>query len=260
MGIARLAVGVSVVVAIGWWCQSLLYGLPALRIERIGVSGTQYLSQGEVGALVDGMKGRNILFVDLEAWRQKVLASPWVADATMYRALPDTIEVRVVERHPLAISRVGGELFLIDDSGSVIDEYGPRYAEFDLPILDGLAPADGPEAAANESRVSLAARLLREMRSKPDLARRISQVDVSDPRDAVVIVDQDTARVRLGEGQFVERLQSYLDMAHALRERVPAIDYVDLRFGERWVIGAQGSVVPAGAVAAAVRRPGTTNQ
>ena len=63
---------------------------------------------------------------------------------------------------------------------------------------------------------------------------------MSDPRNAVVIVDQDTARVRLGEEQFVERLQSYLELAPTLRERVPAIDYVDLRFGERWVVGAAG--------------------
>ena len=35
------------------------------------------------------------------------------------------------------------------------------------------------------------------------------------------------------DDQFVERLQSYLDLVAALREKVPQIDYVDLRFGER---------------------------
>jgi cell division septal protein FtsQ len=39
--------------------------------------------------------------------------------------------------------------------------------------------------------------------------------------------------VRVGDDQFADRLQSYLDLAPALRERVPSIDYVDLRFGER---------------------------
>ena len=33
--------------------------------------------------------------------------------------------------------------------------------------------------------------------------------------------------------KFLERLQSYLELAPALRERVPEIDYVDLRFGTR---------------------------
>ena len=33
--------------------------------------------------------------------------------------------------------------------------------------------------------------------------------------------------------QFVERVQSYIDLVPALRERMPEIDYVDLRFDER---------------------------
>jgi len=39
--------------------------------------------------------------------------------------------------------------------------------------------------------------------------------------------------VRVGTEQFVERLQSYVDLAPALRERVAAIDSVDLRFDQR---------------------------
>ena len=93
-------------------------------------------------------------------------------------------------------------------------------------------------------------------RSRPDLARRISQVDVSDPRNAVVIVDQDTARIRLGDERFVERLQSYVDLASTLHEQVPAIEYVDLRFGERVYVGSQAGVVPARA-AGPPRRPAT---
>jgi cell division protein FtsQ len=257
--LARAVVGVLVLAGAGWWCAVGLLGAPSLRVEHLSVAGTEHLSVAEVSGLLEGLKGRNILFVDLEEWRAKVLESPWVGDATLRRELPRTIAVEVVERRPLAISRVGGELFLIDDHGLVIDEYGPRYAQFDLPILDGLSPAAGPGAASNELRVGLASRFLHDVRSKPELARRVSQVDVSDPKDAVVIVDQDTARVRLGEEQFVERLQSYLEMASALRDRVPAIDYVDLRFGERWVVGSQGATVPAATVAAA-RRSGTTNQ
>jgi cell division protein FtsQ len=259
--IARVVLAACLLVLLGWWAVVAVTRTPALRVEDLHVSGTRQLSSGEVAALLDGLRGRNILFVDLEAWRQRVLASPWVADVTLRRALPHSVDVQVVERRPLAISRVAGELFLIDEQGSVIDEYGPRYADFDLPILDGLAPGSGAGSAANERRMTLASRLLHDVRTKPELAKRISQVDVSDPRNAVVIVDHDTARVRLGEGQFVERLQSYLEMAQELRDRVPAIDYVDLRFGERWVVGAQGATVPAATVAAAVpRRPGAMNQ
>ena len=68
---------------------------------------------------------------------------------------------------------------------------------------------------------------------RPEIAKKVSQLDVSDLHDAVAILDGDTVLLRLGESDFVARLQQYLDLAPALRERVRGIDYVDLRFDER---------------------------
>ena len=39
--------------------------------------------------------------------------------------------------------------------------------------------------------------------------------------------------IALGEERFVDRLQSYVDLASTLRDRVARLDYVDLRFDER---------------------------
>jgi cell division septal protein FtsQ len=259
--LVRVVAAAAVIGGVAGAAAVAVVGAPALRVARITVKGTRHLSGDEVLSLLDGLRGRHVLFVDLEQWRLRVLASRWVADATLRRSLPGTVEVRVVERRPLAISRIEGQLFLIDEQGVVIDEYGPRYAEFDLPILDGLAPAARPESAVNGSRVRLASRLLHEVRGDPGLAGRISQLDVSDPRNAVVTVDQDTARVRLGEAQFTARLQAYLEMAPTLREQMRNIDYVDLRYGEWWFVGKHGSSVPVDSgAAAAVRRSGATNQ
>lgn len=237
--VARNAVAALLLLALGGRGGVLLMHSRLLQVNRVVISGNQRLSNGEVLALMDGLAGRNILAVDLDEWRRRVRACPWVEDATLRRSLPTTIEVTVKERYPIAIGRIGEELFLVDDRGGVIDEFGPRYADLDLPILDGLCPVPGREPELDERRAQLAAKLLGEVHSKPGLAGRISQLDVSDPHDAVVIVDGDTARVRLGEERFVERLESYLDLAPTLRERVPEIDYVDLRFGERVYVGSQ---------------------
>ena len=48
-----------------------------------------------------------------------------------------------------------------------------------------------------------------------------------------MILQNDAALLHLGEDRFAERLQSYLDLRDALHERVPEIDYVDLRFEQR---------------------------
>jgi cell division septal protein FtsQ len=213
-----------------------------LQVGRIVVTGNERLSDAEVEALARGLYGRSILTADLAAGRRHLLESPWVADASLRRVLPSTIEVRVVERQPIGISRVGNQLYLIDRSGSVIDEFGPRYREFDLPIVDGLvrSPKKG-KPAIDEQRAELAARVLDSVSTRKAIAKRLSQIDVGNPHDVVVLLDGDPALLHLGEERFVERLQSYVEVASALRGRVAEIDYVDLRFDDRVYVKPRGA-------------------
>ena len=232
--IARLTVVLAAAMYGIYHGASLVLSAEALTVTRLTVSGNVRLSRGEVVALLDGLRGRSMVTVDLDAWRQKLRSSPWVADAVMKRVLPGTIAVAIAERQPIGLGRLGADLYLVDAGGSIIDQFGPNYAELDLPVIDGLAaaPRDGG-TLVDEARAALAARLLASLEPRPDLAARVSQIDVSDARDAVVILKDDAAALRLGDEQFVDRLQSYLDLAPALRERVDGIDYVDLRFDER---------------------------
>ncbi len=218
----------------GFRAIELVAHASSLQVRRITVRGNVRLSAGEVQALVDGLRGENILWADLASYRDRLLDSPWVADAALRRILPATIEVAVTERRPMGLTRLKGELYLIDPSGFVIDLFGPEYSEFDLPIIDGLVRAPGTaQPAIDERRALLASRVIDALAQRKALARRVSQIDVTDLHDAVVLLDDDPALLHLGEERFAERLQAYVELAPALRERVPEIDYVDLRFDER---------------------------
>ena len=233
---------VAVVSAVGVYAVSRAAGLvltaQVLTITTIDVKGTHRMAPGEALALVDGLRGASMVTVDLETWRGKLLDAPWVADVAMRRVFPGTVSIVISERQPLGIGRIKGGLYLIDRTGEVIDEFGPRYAEFDLPIIDGLAGGDSDTDAA---RAALAGRVLADFQRRPDLAALVSQVDVSNAGDAVVILKNDSALIHTGDEQFVERLQSYLDLRPRLREGVPRIDSVDLRFGERVYVKPQGT-------------------
>lgn len=240
--VARATVAAAVVLYGGYRAADLVLSAEALTVTRISVSGNTRMSRGEVVALLDGLRGANMVLVDLEDWRQKLLASPWVADAALRRVLPGRVDVLISERQPIGIARLGDRLYLVDDRGGIIDEFGPNYADLDLPIIDGLAAARGRDGTLiDEARAALAAGLLGAVQANPDLARRVSQIDVTDRHDAVVILKDDAALVRVGDDQFAERLQAYLDLAPALREQVPHIDYVDLRFGDRVYVRPQAS-------------------
>jgi cell division protein FtsQ len=230
----RTAICCVVVVYCGFRAFDLVVSASTLQVRRISVQGNVRLSAGEVQALVDGLRGTSILTADLNAYRRRLLKSPWVADVALRRVLPSTVEVFVYERRPMGLCRMGNQLYLVDREGTLIDEFGPQYSAFDLPIVDGLLrPPSSGQPALDERRAELAARVIDAVASRAELARRVSQIDVRDLHDAVVLLEGDGALLHLGEDRFLERLQSYVDLASALRDRVPDIDYVDLRFDER---------------------------
>ncbi len=224
-----------------------------LQIDRIVVAGNERLSKGEVLAVLNGLRGESLVWTDLDAWRRRLMSSPWVRDAALRRALPSTVEVVVSERKPMGIGRIGGEMYLVDERGVIIDQYGPQYADFDLPIVDGLAASPSDSGSmTDESRAELAARLIASLRAKPAVGRRLSQVDVTDLHNASVILSGEHAVIHLGDDQFLSRLESYLDLAAALHERVADIEYVDLRFDDR--IYVRPASAPSAAALSALRR------
>jgi len=109
-----------------------------------------------------------------------------------------------------------------------------EHAADDVPVEP--TPTTGVDAA----RAALAARVMASVRNRPELAKRLSQIDVTNPHNAQVTLAGDTAVLRLGEEQFQQRIESYLQLADTLRSSVPDIEYVDLRFGERVFVGPAG--------------------
>lgn len=238
---AVLAVAaVAMVGSIAWAVMGLM-DASMFRIDRVVVQGNHRLASGEVRALLDGINDQSIFRVDLEEFRTRLLDSPWVADAVLWRVFPSTVEVRVTERAPLAVARLNRQVYLVDSTGVIIDSAGPQYREFDLPIVDGLLTDDAHGTQADPRRIQLVERLLTDLAARDDLLKRVSQVDVSDPRNAVVLLDGEPARLFLGDREFLARLQRYEEAAPAVREHVKVSDYYDLRFERLFVGSSAGS-------------------
>ena len=231
---------------------------PALRISRIAVEGQRYLTAGDVRSRVRTLEGANIVRADLDAARRRLLGSPWIADATLRRHLPSTIEIAIEERQPVALARLRGGLQLIADDGMVLGPASAAPAGFDLPIADGLAPVAGRAlsgpgvgvgipARVDEERAALIGRLVESLRHEEGLLALVSEVDVTDVEDAVVLLGDDPARVHLGHEDFARRVRAYRDLAPTLLQHVDAIDSADVRYdGRVFVRPARGRPAHAG--------------
>lgn len=78
----------------------------------------------------------SMLLADLDAMRERLVALPWVKDASIARRWPDRLVIRIEERKPAAIWQFKGRLRLIDAEGAVLP--APDLARFSaLPLLVG---------------------------------------------------------------------------------------------------------------------------
>ena len=127
------------------------HGQRAAAGVKVEVRGSRFLSEGEVRELLGPAVGENILNLDIDALKARLRSSPWVADATVTRTLPDTLRVEMRERVPLALAELE-RLYLMDGDGALIDIYGPRTAAFDLPIVRGLGGRSRKRAASARTR------------------------------------------------------------------------------------------------------------
>ena len=103
MVILRILAGVLTLIGALWVGYARVMASERLRVGKVVVTGQHFLSEGEVRELLGPAVGENILGLDIAALKARLRASPWVADATVSRTLPDTLRVTIREREPLAV-------------------------------------------------------------------------------------------------------------------------------------------------------------
>ena len=89
----------------GLWraADHLLFESPKFRLSVIDYQTDGYLSKGRILEEARVEPGVNLLRVDLDDARQRILAGlPWVREVEIVRDLPDRIAFKVEERHPVA--------------------------------------------------------------------------------------------------------------------------------------------------------------
>ena len=146
----RVAAGFAVLLIVGAAVTVTLMGLPArwwqktavaaadagFEVRHVEVSGVRNMPRLPVyTAALDGATN-SMLLVNLGEVRARLMALPWVADASVGRRLPDTLVVDVVERRPIALWQYQHRLAAIDRTGQPLTfEHLDRFP--DLPMVVG---------------------------------------------------------------------------------------------------------------------------
>lgn len=210
--------------------------MAGLGVDEIHVAGYAYTGAREIFAALDLDRPTSLLRYNPEAARQRVEALPWVRRATVTRVLPDTVEVRITERTPIALWLREGSASLVDADGRELARVAPSTQQ-SLPRISG---AGAPEAVSA---------LIATLREHPSLAARVLVSERIGQRRWSLNLDNGS-RIHLpaeGETAALARLMKLADSAGLLSEpgRV-----VDLRIEDRIAV-APRQAAPASSAAAA---------
>lgn len=94
---------------------------PRFDVKKVSVVGIKRVEDTQVYAQA-GLRGSgNIFSADLDAIRERVEGLRWVRFATVQRVLPDTISIKVVEREPVGLARIRGEIYQFDAQSELLD-------------------------------------------------------------------------------------------------------------------------------------------
>jgi len=182
----RYVVAVVVVVALvagGIWAAYFSSWLSVQGADVQGVSGDTTLTTAQVRRAADVPTGGPLLRVNLDAIRHRVAALAAIKSVQVSREWPSKVRIDVVERTPVAVIDIGGQLHALDAAGVVFSSY--RHAPASLPKVSTPAGTD-PEALHQAAEVAAA--------MPPDLAGKVDHVEVK---------SVDDISLALGSGQTV---------------------------------------------------------
>jgi cell division protein FtsQ len=193
--------------------------LAGFGITQVSVTGHRYTMDSDIFDAVGLDSMQTMLSFDSRAAQDRIERLPWVERASIERVLPDRLEVRVSERLPSALWRLGNRNFLIDKSGRILAAV-PKDAMASLPRVAG-------EGAATE-----AGRLGALLAGHPALMARVDVAErVGGRRWMLRLADGGTVQLPAqGEAEAIARA---LRVASA---RGSDVSEIDVRVPERTLV------------------------
>jgi hypothetical protein len=213
------------------------------QVRAVRVQGNVLLSRAEIEDMA-AVSGINMFWVDRGQVAARVRALPLVQRVEIAAALPDTVEVSIVERQPVAFWVSGDRSYLVDREGVILKAVDAETQQARacagqpcdprLAPLPTVAQLDGQPLTPGE-RVDPSARV-----TSARLATLLPSVGVEplafewSPEAGLEVPTRDGWRVRFnGRGDVDSQVSSLRAIRDELaRARTPA-ELIDVRFGDR---------------------------
>jgi cell division protein FtsQ len=265
-GYARVSLwaGVGLAVATAsYLIGHFLLSAPAMALihpDQVQISETHYVTANSVREIFRADRDHSVLRIPLDARRRQIESLPWVEQAVVRRALPNTIEVDITERTPIAFLRAGNQMELIDAHGVILPR--PLKGNFHFPVITGMDP--GMPLEDREERMKLFSSFtIGAERARAGSMEKVSEVDLTEAKDLRATIsdlqsgsalsgtadNQWAAQsdapivVHFGDSDFENKFFTVLNDIGEWRAKAGRVESVDLRFNGEAVVNPDRTLV-----------------
>lgn len=199
-------------------------------VKEIVFSGNKHISESELKAIMGINGNESLLGLSSKELEGRLLKSPWIKAVSFRKDFPHRFTVRIEESMPYALLEMNGRTFFVDDKGNMLEELKGESIPF-LPIISG-------DPFKNSSVFPEVLNLVRTMKDKGFIAVK-DRIEIIIPHGAGpedISMQVDGMLVKVGHGEYEEKLQRLLELEDEIMRRGIPVDYIDIRFANKVIV------------------------
>ena len=207
-----------------------------IMVSEIRIHGNTHAATGEILALARIDSSVAIVDVNPDSVSAGIEAHPWVKDAAVRRLPTGTVNIRIAERHPVAIVLEGGSpAAFLDATGRVMPL--TEDAVYDVPTITGVREIRGRDVVEDETILEL----LRTLDNSPrEISALIGDLTYENGEVWVRTLPNSSGEslpIRLGDRDFETRLRRMYTFWHraVITQPEKRFAVIDLRFDSQVV-------------------------
>ncbi|MCR5440012.1 cell division protein FtsQ [Selenomonas sp. WCT3] len=201
---------------------------PLFTFQRLILNGNAYLSSDDVMDIGRIQKGRPLFQLKTDEITQNLMHDLRIESAVVRRRLPDTIEIDITERVPVATAICDYGYIDFDRQGKVIHSYRSLH-KMPIPLITGTTLHDLYIGDDNKDE-RVAQILMFLQRLNADALNQISEINMTNP-EQITAYTTNSVQIRLGN---MDRMEEKAKLTQEFLDNLPnsrhPIEYVDFSY------------------------------
>lgn len=223
----RLLKALGILIACSGILAIIIYS-PLFTLQRVDLKGNNYLQEADIMQIARLQKGKPLFSLETSEVTQNLLHDLRIESAVVKRRIPDTLEITISERVPVATVASDYGYLDFDRQGKVIASYY-SLKKMPIPMITGVVMRDLYIGDDNDNAtVKQLLEFLQQL--DENTLNQISEINISNP-DNVVAYTVSSVQIRLGKLERLdEKAKLTKEFIANLKDNPHEIEYVDFSY------------------------------